>query len=391
MNKRLLFLFLSLLLVIGCVNPSQLIPTSAPPAQALPTAIPRTPLPPQPPLVINLDPAELNAMEAMLVSLYANASPGVVAIQTLSNMGGGQGSGFVYDSEGHVVTNYHVVEGASDLEVDFQSGLKARAEVIGTDPDSDIAVLKLQGVDNAALTPVPLGDSNNVAIGQWVVAIGNPFGLASTMTLGIVSAKGRTLDSLRAAGAGSYYSSGDIIQTDAAINPGNSGGPLLNLQGEVIGVNRAIRTQGTTVDGDPVNSGIGFAVSINIVKRVVPELIATGSYDYPYLGISAREELSLLEQEVLKLENTTGAYVLEVAPGSPSDKAGIKPGTRATEYRGLYAGGDLITAVDGREIRVFGELLSYLMNEKSPGDEIILTVLRNGQLLDVPLTLGKRP
>ncbi len=389
MKKRLLFVLASFVILIGCVNPATLLPPQIAPATSLPPAAQNlaTPIP----ITVSFDPAELSAMESMLVSLYANTNPGVVSIQTYSNVGSGQGTGFVFDADGHVVTNYHVVEGATELEVDFPSGVKVRAKVVGTDPDSDLAVLKPLNLDPNALHPVPLGDSNQVQIGQMVVAIGNPFGLSSTMTLGIVSAKGRTLDSLRSAGTGSYYSSGDIIQTDAAINPGNSGGPLLNLKGEVIGVNRAIRTEGTNVDGDPVNSGIGFAVSINIVKRVVPELIRNGKYDYPYLGISAREELSLMEQEVLKLENTNGAYVVSVNPGSPSDKAGIRAGTASTEIRGLLAGGDLIVAVDGMPIRIFGELLSYLMNEKSPDDEIILTVLRDGKRIDVPVILGKRP
>lgn len=389
MKKRLLFVLASFVILIGCVNPATLLPPQIAPATSLPPAVQNlaTPIP----ITVSFDPAELSAMESMLVSLYANTNPGVVSIQTYSNVGSGQGTGFVFDAEGHVVTNYHVVEGATELEVDFPSGVKVRAKVVGTDPDSDLAVLKPLNLDPNALHPVPLGDSNQVQIGQMVVAIGNPFGLSSTMTLGIVSAKGRTLDSLRSAGTGSYYSSGDIIQTDAAINPGNSGGPLLNLKGEVIGVNRAIRTEGTNVDGDPVNSGIGFAVSINIVKRVVPELIRNGKYDYPYLGISAREELSLMEQEVLKLENTNGAYVVSVNPGSPSDKAGIRAGTASTEIRGLLAGGDLIVAVDGMPIRIFGELPSYLMNEKSPDDEIILTVLRDGKRIDVPVILGKRP
>ena len=337
-----------------------------------------------------------NQTEDMLVSLYENVNPGVVAIQTLTINGGGLGSGFVFDKEGHIITNYHVVEGAEDLEVDFPSGYKVRGEVIATDLDSDIAVIKTNAPAEI-LFPLPLGDSDQTRIGQTVVAIGNPFGLDSTMTVGIVSAKGRTLSSLRESPDGGTFSAGDIIQTDASINPGNSGGPLLNLNGEVIGINRAIRTSGINVSGEPINSGVGFAISVNIIKRVVPTLIEKGVYDYPYLGITAREELSLIEQEALNITNgdgeyLAGAYVVEVIKGSPADKGGLIGGSRSdTGISGLLAGGDLIIAIDNRPVRVFGDLLSYLMTNKSPGDEIVITVLRDKNLKEVTITLGKRP
>jgi 2-alkenal reductase len=228
-------------------------------------------------------------------------------------------------------------------------------------------------------------------VGQTVIAIGNPFGLSGTMTVGIVSAKGRTLESLRQTEAGSFFTAGDIIQTDAAINPGNSGGPLINLKGEVIGVNRAIRTTGATPTGDPVNSGIGFAISGNIVRRVVPVLIEKGVYDYPYLGVTSREDLTLEMIEELGLPRQTGAYITSVTPGGPADQAGLRGGSQPTSFPGLTKGGDLIIAIDGRPVTSFGEMLSYLINTKSPGDEITLTVLRNGIEKEVKLTLGKRP
>jgi 2-alkenal reductase len=190
------------------------------------------------------------------------------------------GSGFVYSSDGYIITNFHVVEGATDLEVDFPSGYKTRGVIRATDLDSDLAVIKVNAPAEE-LRPLPLGDSDLVKVGQTVVAIGNPFGLNNTMTMGIISAKGRTLDSLRQTEDGGFYSTGDLLQTDASINPGNSGGPLLNLNGEVIGLNRSIRTTGKNSDGEPVNSGIGFAVSVNIIKRVVPVLIQKGVYDIP--------------------------------------------------------------------------------------------------------------
>lgn len=335
---------------------------------------------------------DLAGMNETLVALYERTSPGVVAIQTLQDTGSGLGSGIVYDTEGHIITNYHVVEGATDLEVDFPSGLKVRGEVIAIDSDSDLAVIKVE-VEPDELHPLPFGDSDLLQVGQLVVAIGNPFGLYNTMTLGIISAKGRTLSSLRETevGSGSYYSAGDIIQTDASINPGNSGGPLLNLNGEVIGMNRAIRTTGTTSTGDPVNSGIGFAISSNIITRVVPSLIAQGYYDYPYLGIRPLDDPTLMEREILGIERTSGAYILEVVAGSPADRAGLRGGTRQTDIQGLLAGGDLITGVDGRPVRIFDELISYMLTHKSPGDSMTLTIVRDNEEMEVTVNLTKRP
>jgi 2-alkenal reductase len=262
--------------------------------------------------------------------------------------------------------------------------------VIGKDTDSDLAVVKVDAPEDA-LFPLSLGNSNQIKVGQTVVAIGNPFGLTGTMTVGIVSARDRTMDSIRQSPEGDPFTAGGLIQTDAAINPGNSGGPLLDLKGQVIGINRAIRTTTTTEEGEPSNSGVGFAVPINIVKRVVPVLIEKGSYDYPYLGITSREEISLLEQEALGLSQTTGAYVISVAENGPADQAGVKGGADSTQFVSLPAGGDLITAVDGRPVRVFGDLLAYLMENKSPGDTIQLTILRGKETKEVTLTLGKRP
>ncbi len=342
-----------------------------------------------PPVVINPAP-EVLASEEALVQLYELVNPGVVSIRTLTAAGGAQGSGFVFDSDGHIVTNYHVVEGATELEVAFPSGAKVRGKVIGTDLDSDLAVIEVD-VPADQLRPLALGDSDQVKVGQTVVAIGNPFGLSGTMTVGIVSAKGRTLDSMRDSGNGRPFSAGDIIQTDAAINPGNSGGPLINLRGEVVAVNRAIRTTSSTSEGEPSNSGIGFSISINIVKRVVPALIKDGQYDYPYLGISSSDDISLAAQEVLELPQTTGAYVSEVVEGGPADQAGIRAGNTPTDVPGINKGGDLITAIDGRPIRNFGELLSYLITNKGPGDQVVLTVIRENQTQEVTVTLGKRP
>ncbi len=336
---------------------------------------------------VNGNPA---AQQDILTSLYQQVSPGIVAIQVTTSQGGSLGSGFVYDSNGYIVTNYHVVEGATQVEVDLMSGYKAYGDVVGTDLDSDLAVVKVDAPAEE-LHPVPMGDSSNLQVGQTVVAIGNPFGLSGTMTVGIISALGRTLDSAHSTPDGTFFTAGDILQTDAAINPGNSGGPLFDLTGKVIGVNRAIRTTNFTDSGEPVNSGIGFAISVNVVKRVVPVLIANGKYDYPYLGVSSMDDMSLPIIQALNLKSYTGAYVTTVVPGGPADKAGIKAGTESTNIPNLLAGGDLIVAVDGQPIRRFDELLAYLIGNKSPGDTVTLTVLRGSDKVDVPVTLEKRP
>lgn len=337
------------------------------------------------PAVTNEDPTKKS-----LVEIYASSNPGVVSILVLTVNGNGLGSGFVLDKDGHIITNYHVIDGVSEVEVDFPSGFKTRGEVIGTDTDSDLAVIKVDAPQEE-LHPLPLGDSTELKVGETVVAIGSPFRFDGTMTTGIVSSLGRTLESLRAAPGGNFFTSGDIIQTDAAINPGNSGGPLLNLKGEVVGVNRAIETYNINAESDPINSGIGFAISINTVKRVVPSLISLGSYDYPYLGISSLPEINLLQQEALGLPQANGAYVTTVTPNSPADRAGFQGGSEETDIINLYSGGDLIIAIDGRPIMTFSDLLSYLIREKSPGDIVTFTVLRNGQELQLELTLGKRP
>ncbi|MBC8331448.1 MAG: trypsin-like peptidase domain-containing protein [Anaerolineae bacterium] len=338
---------------------------------------------------------DLHTQEELLTSLYQQVNPGVVAIHVLSSdsMGSSSlGSGFVIDTEGHIVTNYHVVQGASELEVDFPSGYKTRAEILGTDPDSDIAVLKVD-VPAEELAPISLGDSDQLMVGQTVVAIGNPHGLYGTMTVGIISSLGRTMQSLHEAPGGAYFTAGGIIQTDAAINPGNSGGPLLNLDGEIIGVNVAIQSATFDSSGQPVNSGIGFTIPINIVKRVVPHLIADGYYNYPYIGIGSLPggELTLIQQEELGLPQSTGVYILDVSSDSPAETAGLRGANRDENNGFLPLGGDLIIAIDDTEVRNFNDLITYLSMHKSPGDAIILTVLRDGYETQIELTLGERP
>jgi S1-C subfamily serine protease len=333
---------------------------------------------------------ELVNQQDQLVKLYKEVNPGVVAIRVLSEEGSSLGSGFVIDKEGHILTNFHVVQGATELEIDFPSGYKTRGTILGTDPDSDIAIIKVDGSQDE-LVPLKFGDSDSLEVGQIVVAIGNPRGYESSMTTGIISSLGRTMQSLHEAPGGGSFTAGDIIQTDAAINPGNSGGPLLNLNGEVIGVNVAIETTTFDLSGQPVNSGIGFAISINIIKRVVSSLIAEGSYDYPYMGIRSVSELNLFQQETLGLSRSTGVYILEVTPGSPADAAGLIAGSQPTDNPTLYAGGDMIIAIDGVEVRDFNEMITYLIAHKSPGDTVVMTVLRGDREIELELTLEKRP
>ncbi len=367
-------------------NPTDNVPTaaasSAPadvadasPPSVLPTL---TPFPSAPPALIT------STEEQQLIELYDRVNGSVVSILVQVDGGGfAQGSGFVFDTEGHVVTNQHVVEGATEIEVDFSSGLKLRGRVLGADPDSDLAVIRLEGAVDQ-LVPLPLADSDGVRVGQRVVAIGNPFGLAGTMTVGIISGLGRSLQGNRPAEGGGSFTAPDILQTDAAINPGNSGGPLLNMAGEVIGINKAIESQ------TGVNSGVGFAISSNTVRQVVPYLIADGRFVYPYLGVSTLPELSLGMQDVLQLPQAGGVYVTSVTPDGPSDQAGLR-GDSAAEGQNLNGDGDLIVAVDGQPVLVFSELMSYLINSTRPGQAVRLTVLRGGETAEVEVVLGERP
>ena len=374
--KRPLFAFLILTLAaMACQLPG---------ISPLPQAAPDSPAPAASTLVpVSANPIPL---DGSLASLYQQVIPGVVAIRTATGMG----SGFVFDSEGHIITNQHVIDGVTTAEIAFSSGYKAIGAVIGFDVDADIAVIKVNA-PSEEIHPLPIGDSNALLVGQPVVAIGNPFGLNGTMTMGIVSGLGRTQPA-HAAPDGGFFSTADIIQTDAAINPGNSGGPLFNLNGEVVGVNQSIRTENIdTATGNAVNSGVAFAISINLVKRVAPVLIRDGKFEYPYLGISSNSDLGLDEVEALGLPQFTGAYVVGVVAGGPADQAGIRAGESPTNIPGLNAGGDLIVALDGNPIITFDDLLSYLITSKSPGDTIILTVLRDGQSVDVPIVLGTRP
>jgi 2-alkenal reductase len=331
-------------------------------------------------------------VDQLLANIYERVNPAVVNIDVA---GGsdltefGSGSGFVIDQDGHIVTNNHVIEDADEIDVTFWDGTVATAKVIGTDPYSDLALLKVE-LDAQQLAPLILGDSDRVKVGQRVIAIGNPFGLVGTMTVGIVSGKGRTLPANAAAGGTTTFSNPDIIQTDAAINPGNSGGPLLNSLGEVIGVNTAIRTDGT----NRANSGVGFAVPSNTVKRVVQQLQATGRASYPYLGVSVDSHFTTGElAAALKLPVMKGVIIASVINDGPAERAGLKGGNQQATVRGIpvRSGGDIIIAIDGDAINSFDEMIAYLAARKQVGQTVTVTVLRGTETLQVPLTLAERP
>jgi S1-C subfamily serine protease len=323
--------------------------------------------------------ANLAEQENALVSLYDAVSQGVVSLQLDTPIGPKQGSGFVVDYDGHIITNYHVVERANYIEVVFQDGTRAQGMLVGVDADSDLAVIDVE-LPREKLVPLVLADSDQVRVGQLVIAIGNPFGLGGSMSTGIVSNLARTLPSLSSVpeGGEDIFAVGDLIQTDAAINPGNSGGPLLNLKGEVIGVNRAIRSFYFSIDNNTLSTGIGFAISSNVVKRIVPDLIAFGHYEYPYLGIASITELDLTTAQEFGLDRTIGAYVRKVIADGPAQDAGMLDG-------------DLIISVDGNEVSSSTELAAYLLANTGPGDTILLTVLRQGQEVNLELLLSARP
>ncbi len=336
--------------------------------------------------------AAADAEELLLINIYQRVAPAVVNVDIGVEASGevtdvGSGSGFVIDPAGYIVTNNHVIEDADALRVTFSDGSVLIAEVVGGDEYADLAVIKVDPPADRPLVAVELGDSSTVQVGQRVIAIGNPFGLTGSMTVGIVSAVGRTLPSAVVTDTG-IFSNPLIIQTDAAINPGNSGGPLLNSRGQVIGVNAALRSQ------TGLNSGIGFAIPVNTVKRIAPQLIETGRVEYPYLGISAQTEFSLaLLAEEFDLPVSRGVLIASVAPGSAADRAGLRGGTRTGTVNGreVQLGGDIITAIDGTPIGNFDELLGYLVSNTSVGQRITVSIVREGRSMEVEVTLGARP
>ena len=325
--------------------------------------------------------------------IYERAASGVVRINASSGstsssidpfggQGSALGSGFVIDKTGHIVTNYHVVRDAGQVTVSFSNRDTVRAKVVGVDPSTDLAVLRVETAASA-LTPLPLGDSDAVRVGDPVVAIGNPFGLDRTVTAGIISALQRLIT------APNRFTIDHVIQTDAPINPGNSGGPLLNARGQVIGVNTQIETgTGTSASG---NVGIGFAVPANTVKDVVAQILRTGRVDHAYLGISG-QALSEDVSDTYNLPVESGVLVAKVTTGSGAAKAGLEGGEREVVVAGetYTLGGDIIVSIDGRKISTVEELRDAISGKK-PGDEVTLVIYRDANKTSVTVTLGRQP
>lgn len=339
-----------------------------------------------------------------VIRVYRDASPTVVNVvstvvardffnQPLPQPKG-SGSGFIIDDQGHIVTNNHVVEDADRLEVTFLDGVTVPARLIGRDPRSDLAVVKVD-VPREKLRVAKLGNSAQVQIGELAIAIGNPFGLEGTVTAGVVSGRRPVVDEPSNPGQpGQSLNSGvliNAIQTDASINPGNSGGPLFNARGEVIGINTLILSPGGQF-GQGGNIGIGFAIPIDYAKRIIPDLIAKGRYAHPFMGIATQEITETIATQA-NLPVKEGLLVAQVDQGSPAARAGLKAGTRPEDARSrqVSLGGDIITAVDGQPVRRPEQLLVYLETEKRPGDIVRLTVIRDGQTLTIPVELGERP
>ena len=317
-----------------------------------------------------------------LVEIFEKSESGVVRVNVQrddSTGSNGVGSGFVFDKKGHIITNAHVINDAKKVIVTFLDGRSYNADVIGFDEFTDIGVIKVNA-DLTLLHPLTLGDSSNLKVGEQIAAIGNPFGLSGSMTSGIVSQLGRLLPS------GHGYSIPDVIQTDAAINPGNSGGPLLNMRGEIVGINTAI--QSTTGEF----TGVGFAVPSKTIAKIVPSLITNGEYNHPWIGISGRDIDPDLAK-VLNLNDAVGFLVITVVPDSPAEKAGIHGSDETVTIDGINypKGGDIILAVDGIEVRKIDDILIYLQRAKSVGDEMNLEVLREGRTTNITITLQERP
>ena len=318
-----------------------------------------------------------------LVELFKKTEQGVVKIETsVADVDDRKpvGSGFVYDILGHTITNAHVIENATKVTVTFLDGNQYNAEIIGADKFTDIAVIKVNEKPRL-LHPLDIGDSSVLLVGEQVAAIGNPFGLSGSMTSGIVSQLGRLMYS-----PDPGFSIPDVIQTDAAINPGNSGGPLLNMKGEVIGINTAIRSSTGEF------TGVGFAVPSNTIKKIVPSLIEEGKYHHPWMGITGIDIDPDLAK-IRELGNAKGFLVVTVIDGHPADDAGLQGVSKTVEIDGKEypIDGDIIISVDGKEVRKINDLLVHLQREKSVGDEMILGVMRDGDLIHLTLTLGERP
>jgi len=318
-----------------------------------------------------------------LMDIFEKSEPGVVRVNTQRNQTGdeigGVGSGFVFDKKGHIITNAHVIEDSTKTIVTFLDGRSYNAEIIGIDEYTDIGVIKVNA-DLKLLKPLSLGDSSNLQVGEPITAIGNPFGLSGSMTSGIISQMGRLLPS------GSGYSIPDVIQTDAAINPGNSGGPLLNMRGDIVGINTAIQSRTGEF------TGVGFAIPSQTVAKIVPTLISEGEYKHPWIGISGRD-IDPDMAKVLGLNDALGFLIITVVENSPASDAGLIGSNKTVKVDGreYSIGGDVIMAVDGMDVRKIDDILIHLQRVKTVGDEMNLEILRDGRTTNVTIVLQERP
>ena len=331
----------------------------------------------------------LKAKESQLNIIYSTSLPSIVHIKVRQTVQGffqnqertGEGSGFIWDTEGNIVTNYHVVASASIVDVEFADGSQYPASVIGLDPNSDLAIIKVNS-NGKILTPLNLGDSTNVKVGNHTIVIGSPFGQEFSMSSGIVSAIKRTVPSQN-----TLFSIPNVIQTDAAINPGNSGGPLLDIDGNVIGINSQI------ISKSGGNQGIGFAIPINSVKKIIPTLIKGEKFEYPYIGITGMDLNPNLKKALAIDSNIKGVMIVDVVKGSPADLGGLSgyTGTVSDNVNSYPSGGDILTAINTIPIKSMSDLLSLLFSDYSPGDSITFTILRDSSSLDLDITLISRP
>ncbi len=412
-SSRFILAAMAIGMLAGC-SPDQLplpssIATEQPAATTAPArppiAAPPTPATTAAPLpsvasVPTLAPAAIEPLETQqraLVELYRRVNPAVVSIVVAGHhppaegapapdqeIPFAQGSGFLFDDQGHIVTNNHVVEDATGFQVRFANGMTVAATLVGSDPGSDLAVLKV-GELPPATAPLALADSKTVEVGQIAIAIGNPFGERNTLTVGVVSGLGRSLSGPRS-NQGGRFAITNVIQTDASINPGNSGGPLLNIHGEVIGVNTAIRSDSGQFEG------IGYAIPSNALARVVPALIREGRYQHPWLGVGMRDIDPLLARR-FNLSAQQGILITSVQSGSPAEQAGLRAGTTSADYGGVPVvyDGDIVTAVNGQRVLSGDELIGYLETNAQVGDQVTLSVVRDAQEQQIVVMLGSRP
>jgi serine protease Do len=391
--SRIMWVFLVLIFTVtGCESPAL---TLSPKSSTAPTLAPDATSQP---------PGSIAAIEGTIESIYAQVNPSVVNIEVLQKQqsstfpaipgfipgapqqfSSASGSGFVWDTDGHVVTNNHVVSGADSVSVTFYDGTVVPATIVGTDSDSDLAVIKVD-LPAQQLLPVKIADSTQLKVGQLAIAIGNPFGLQGTLTVGYVSGVGRLLPTDQS-GTGPSYTIPDIIQTDAALNPGNSGGVLLNDAGMVIGVTSAIESPSGT------SAGVGFAIPSAIVQKVVPDLITTGHYNHPWIGISGISLNPDIAKAMNLNSNQRGALVEDITPSSPAAKAGLRGSDQPMTINGqkVRVGGDVIIGIDSQTVKSFDDVVAYLALSASVGETITLTVLRDAKEVPVQVTLASRP